>query len=101
METQGARKVVGNRGPARSGATSAWFGEFRVRKGAPGCIRELSGSVSGSFRGRRMWPLARKSASGAFWELQLHWRLVVSASTAPRWAAYGVHGTQYFAQADE
>ena len=41
---------------------SAWFGEFQVRKGAPGCIRELSGSVSGSFRGRRMWPLARKSA---------------------------------------
>ena len=110
------------RGPARSGATSAWFGEVRVRNGAPGCIRELSETVSGSFRsseigsqsplsdhfggmfdfkvgrwhcgahamaenteshetcstlsgnavnvniffqGRRMWPLARKSASGA------------------------------------
>ena len=38
------------RGPARSGATSAWFGEFQVRTGAPGCIRELSGSVSWSFR---------------------------------------------------
>ena len=41
--------MVGNRGPARSGATSAWFGEFRVRNGAPGCIRELSETVSGSF----------------------------------------------------
>ena len=59
---KGDQEVVGNRGLARSGATSAWFGEFRVCKGAPGCIRELSGSVSGSFRGRRMWPLARKSA---------------------------------------
>ena len=50
MGPKGARKVVGNRGPARSGATSAWFGEFRVRNGAPGCFWELSGSVSGSFR---------------------------------------------------
>ena len=50
MGLNGAREVVGNHGPARSGATSAWFGEFRVRKGAPGCIRELSGSVLGSFR---------------------------------------------------
>ena len=41
---------MGHRGPARSGATSAWFGEVRVRNGAPGCIWELSGSVSGSFR---------------------------------------------------
>ena len=50
MKAKGVRKVVGNRGPARSGATSAWFGEFRVRNGAPGCIQELSGSVSGSVR---------------------------------------------------
>ena len=50
MELKDVREVVGNRGPARSGATSAWFGEFRVRNGAPGCIRELSGSVLGSFR---------------------------------------------------
>ena len=61
MKGQYVQKVVGNRGPARSGATSAWFGKFRVRNSAPGCISELSGSVSGSFRGRRMWPLARKS----------------------------------------
>ena len=51
MELKGGQEVVGNRGPARSGATSAWFGEVRVRNGAPGCIWELSGSVSGSFRG--------------------------------------------------
>ena len=50
MKDKGGRKVVGNRGPARSGATSAWFEKFRVRKGAPGCIRELSGNVSWSFR---------------------------------------------------
>ena len=50
MEDKDVQEVVGNRGPARSGATSAWFGEVRVRNGAPGCIRELSGSVSGSFR---------------------------------------------------
>ena len=50
MEPKGGQEVVGNPGPARSGATSAWFGEFQVRKGAPGCIWELSGSVSGSFR---------------------------------------------------
>ena len=50
MEPKGVQEVVGNRGPARSGATLAWFGKFRVRKGAPGCIRELSGSVSWSFR---------------------------------------------------
>ena len=50
MGLKDGRKVVGNRGPARSGATSAWFGKFRVRKGAPGCTRELSGSVSWSFR---------------------------------------------------
>ena len=49
MGLKDVRKVVGNRGPARSGATSAWFGEFQVRKGTPGCIQELSGSVSGSF----------------------------------------------------
>ena len=49
MEAKDVRKVVGNRGPARSGATSAWFGEVRVRNGAPRCIWELSGSVSGSF----------------------------------------------------
>ena len=62
MYHQDGQEVVRNRGPARSGLTSAWFGEFRVRKGAPECIWELSGSVSGSFRGRCMWPLARKSA---------------------------------------
>ena len=50
MKPKGGQEVVGNRGPARSGATSAWFGEFRVRQGAPGGIRELSGRVSGSFR---------------------------------------------------
>ena len=50
MKPKGGQEVVGNRGPARSGATSAWFGEFRVRKGTPGCIQELSGGVSGSFR---------------------------------------------------
>ena len=44
------QEVVGHPGPARSGATSAWFRKFRVRKGAPMCIRDLSGSVSGSFR---------------------------------------------------
>ena len=49
------------RGPARSGATSAWLGEFRVRNCAPGCIRgvvrerfgdlsELGNRLSGSFR---------------------------------------------------
>ena len=50
MGHKDVQEVVGNRGPACSGATSAWFGEFRVRKGTPGCIWELSGSVSGSFR---------------------------------------------------
>ena len=50
MEHQDVPKVVGNRGPARSGATSAWFGDDRVRNGAPGCLRELYGSVSGCFR---------------------------------------------------
>ena len=50
MKDQHAQEVVGNRGPARSGATSAWFGEFRVRNCVPGCLWELSGSVSGSFR---------------------------------------------------
>ena len=50
MKPKDGQEVVGNRGPARSGATSAWFGEFRVRNGAPGCISELSGTVSGSFR---------------------------------------------------
>ena len=50
MGHQHVRKVVGNRGPARSGATSAWFGEFRMRNSAPKCISELSGSVSWSFR---------------------------------------------------
>ena len=50
MKHQHVQEVVGNRGLARSGATSAWFGEFRVRKGAPRCSWELSGSVSGSFR---------------------------------------------------
>ena len=51
--------MVGNRGPARSGATSAWIGEFRVRKGAPGCSWELSGG--------RFWELSepRKSIFGA------------------------------------
>ena len=44
------QEVVGNAGPARSGATSARFREFRVRNGAPGCIGELSGILSGSFR---------------------------------------------------
>ena len=48
--TKGAQEVVGNRGPARSGATSAWFGEVRVRNGAPGCFWELAETVSGSFR---------------------------------------------------
>ena len=69
MKDQHAQEVVGNRGPARSGATSAWFGEFRVRKGAPGCFWELSGSVSGSFRsseiGSRGAFGAPKSALGA------------------------------------
>ena len=69
MGPKGGQEVVGNRGPARSGATSAWFGEFQVRKGAPGCIRELSGSVSGSFRsseiGSRGAFGAPKSALGA------------------------------------
>ena len=50
MAYQRGQEVVGNRGPARSGATSAWFGEFRMRNSAPGCIRELSGNVSWSFR---------------------------------------------------
>ena len=50
MKVKDGQEVVGNPGPARSRATSAWLGEFRVRKGAPGCIWELSGSVSGSFR---------------------------------------------------
>ena len=50
MTLKDGRKVVGNRGPARSGATSTWCGEFRVRNCAPGCFWELSGSVSGSFR---------------------------------------------------
>ena len=50
MWAKGGQEVVENRGPARSGATSAWFGKFRVRNNAPGCIRELSGSVSWSFR---------------------------------------------------
>ena len=54
MAYQRGQEVVGNRGPARSGATSAWFGEFLVRKGAPGCIWELSGSVSGSFRSSKI-----------------------------------------------
>ena len=47
---KGGQEVVENRGPARSGATSAWFGKFRVRNSALGCLREPSGSVSGSFR---------------------------------------------------
>ena len=47
MELKDVRKVVGNRGPARSGATSAWFGEFRVRKGAPGWIWERFGERFG------------------------------------------------------
>ena len=46
----------GKRGPARSGATSAWFEEFRVREGVPGCIRELSRSLSGSFRSSEIGP---------------------------------------------
>ena len=50
MRVKHVQEVVGTHGPARSGATSAWFGEFRVRKGTPGCIRELSGNVSWSFR---------------------------------------------------
>ena len=50
MKLKGGQEVVQNRGPASSGASSAWFREVRVRNGAPGCIRELSGSVSGSFR---------------------------------------------------
>ena len=50
MGHKDVQEVVGNRGPARSGATSAWFGEFRIRNSAPGCISELSGSVSWSFR---------------------------------------------------
>ena len=41
----------GNLGPARSGGTWAWFGRVRVRKGAPGRVRELSGTRSGVFRG--------------------------------------------------
>ena len=47
---KGSQEVVENRGPARSGATSAWFAWFRLRKGALGCLRESSGGVSGSFR---------------------------------------------------
>ena len=50
MRPKGGQEVVGNRGPARSGATSAWLGKFRVRNSAPGGIWELSGSVLGSFR---------------------------------------------------
>ena len=129
MGDKDVQEVVGNRGPARSGATSAWFGEVQVRKGHPGAVRERFGELSelrnrlsGSFRsseigsqsplsdhfggmfdfkagrwhcgahamaenteshetcstlstnaldvhiffqGRRMWPLARKSAPGA------------------------------------
>ena len=70
MEVKGAQEVVGNRGPARSGATSSWFGEFQVRKGALGCFWELSGSVSGTFRsseiGSRGAFGAPKSALRAF-----------------------------------
>ena len=50
MKPKHAREVVGNRGPARSGATSAWFrnsGCARVRRGAfgscPGAFREAFG----------------------------------------------------------
>ena len=50
MGPKDVQELVGNRGPARSGATSAWFGKFRVRSSAPGCIWELSGSVSGRSR---------------------------------------------------
>ena len=69
MKLKDAREVVGNPGPARSGATSTWIGEFEVRKGSLGCLRELSGSVSGSFRsseiGSRGAFGAPKSALGA------------------------------------
>ena len=50
MGHKDVQEVVGNRGPARSEATSTCFGEFRMRNSAPGCIRELSGNVSWSFR---------------------------------------------------
>ncbi len=36
MKVKDGQEVVGNRGPVLSGATSAWFGEFRVRKGRRG-----------------------------------------------------------------
>ena len=69
MQPKDVRKVVGNRGLARSGATSAWFEEIRVRNGAPGCIRELSETVSRSFRDSEIGPRgifgAPKSALGA------------------------------------
>ena len=53
---QDVQEVVENRGLARSGATSAWFGEIRVRNGAPGCIWELSETDSGSFRDSEIGP---------------------------------------------
>ena len=81
-----------NHGRDRSGATSAWCGLCGVPEGVRGCSRERSGTPPGAFRGafacenlpseqkdsftlstnavverifsrgRRMWPLARKSA---------------------------------------
>ena len=50
MGTNMSAGGVENRGMACSGATPAQFRGFRVRKGALGCLREPSGSVSGSFR---------------------------------------------------
>ena len=50
MRAQGVRGGGGNHGSDRSGATPARFGDFRVGRGAVGCIRELSRRVSGSFR---------------------------------------------------
>ena len=91
-----------NHGRDRSGATSAWCGLCGVPEEVRDCSREGSGTPPGPFRGafggenllseqkdsstlstnaviertffrgRRMWPLARKSAFGAFWQLMWH-----------------------------
>ena len=81
MEPKRGQEVVGNRGPARSGATSAWFGEFWVRKGTLGCFWELSGSVSGSFRSSEI------GSRGAFGALKSALRALgatISVKKAPK-----------------
>ena len=75
MKHQDAQEVVRNRGPARSGATSAWFGEIPgaqrcagVHLGAArerfGELSELRNRLSGSFRSSEIG--SRSSLSDRF-----------------------------------